>query len=61
MQDYQEYNADDVLVEAGNYEFCDICGHKLEDGDEIFITETGQVACGLVELLEQMCGHKIDS
>lgn len=54
MKDYQEYNAEEVIVKDGNYEYCDICGRKLNDSEEIFITETGHVACDITEILALM-------
>lgn len=54
MKDYQEFNADEVIVKDGNHEYCDICGRKLKNGEEVFITEIGQVACDITELLALM-------
>lgn len=60
MEKYQEYNAEEVIVKDDNYEFCDICGRKLRNGEEVFITETGQVACDITELLTLMFSDQED-
>lgn len=61
MEDYRDYTVEEVTVESKNYDYCDICGRQLEEGQDIYRTATGKIACDLVELIEHLCGHKIDS
>lgn len=56
----EEYELDETVIELEEHQYCDICGHKLDDGDEVYVTESGQVACNLVELVEDIIGHSIN-
>lgn len=39
---------------------CDICGKKFEEGQTIYKTESGKIACSLVELLTELSGHEVN-
>lgn len=49
-----EYELDEMIIDLEEHQYCDICGHKLEDEDEVYITATGHVACSLIEVWDDM-------